>query len=60
MNKDKESIEKFNEINEAYRTLGDLDNRLKYSLLLHKRDEILAEKALANDSNGKKNDKKKK
>lgn len=36
-------IDKFNEINEAYNNLGDLDKRLKYSILLYKQDEIKEE-----------------
>lgn len=37
------AIEKFNEINEAYYHLGDLDKRLEYSVLLHRQDEIKEE-----------------
>ena len=39
----KEAVERFNEINEAYRHLGDLDKRLEYSMLLHRQDEIKEE-----------------
>ena len=36
----KEYLEKFKEITEAYNVLGKLDNRLKYSILLNK-DQVL-------------------
>lgn len=36
-------MEKFNEINEAYNHLGDLDNRLNYSIQLYRHDEIKEE-----------------
>lgn len=43
-NQDSDSaLEKFNEINEAYATLGDLDNRLIYSQKLYRHDEIKQE-----------------
>lgn len=32
----KDSLEMFYEVNEAYRVLGDLDNRLQYSIMLNK------------------------
>ena len=38
------AIEKFNEINEAYRTLGNLDERLKYSIILRRRDDLIEKK----------------
>lgn len=41
---DLECLIKFQEINEAYKILGDLDNRLQYSILLNK--ELLNEKLL--------------
>ena len=36
-------IDKFNEINEAYYVLGDLDRRLDYSLQLYRYEEIKEE-----------------
>ena len=42
----KECIEKFNEIAEAYRVLGNLDNRIKYINLLRCKDNILHEREL--------------
>lgn len=36
-------LSKFNEINEAYIVLGDLDKRLDYSLQLYRYEEIKAE-----------------
>ncbi len=36
-------ISKFNEINEAYHILGDLDRRLDYSLQLYRHEEIKEE-----------------
>jgi curved DNA-binding protein len=38
---DPDIIHKFNEINEAYKVLGDLDNRLDYSVLLNKEKKLL-------------------
>lgn len=40
---DDKALEKFNEINEAYNNLGDLDNRLNYSIQLYRHDEIKEE-----------------
>ncbi len=37
---DPKTKDKFNEIAEAYRVLGNLDNRLKYSVLLNKKITI--------------------
>lgn len=36
-------LSKFNEVNEAYSILGDLDKRLDYSLQLYRYEEIKAE-----------------
>lgn len=41
----KVKMDKFHEINEAYRVLGDLDNRLQYSIVLN---EKMLNKALKN------------
>ena len=37
---DPKAKDKFNEIAEAYRVLGNLDNRLKYSILLNRKISI--------------------
>lgn len=37
---DPKAIDKFNEINEAYRNIGNLEGRLQYALLLSKKEEI--------------------
>lgn len=39
-NNDEKSLAKFTLINEAYHTIGDLDNRLKYRIESEHRDEI--------------------
>lgn len=39
----KQSIIKFNEITEAYKTLGNLENRLKYSSLINGEKKLLKE-----------------
>lgn len=36
-------LDRFNEINEAYNVLGDLDRRLDYSILLYRQEEIREE-----------------
>lgn len=38
-----ESITKFNEITEAYKIIGNLDNRLKYSSLINGEKKLLKE-----------------
>lgn len=40
---DPNAIDRFNEINEAYKHLGNLDNRLQYALLISKQEEIKEE-----------------
>jgi DnaJ-class molecular chaperone len=40
---DEKNLEKFNEVNEAYTNLGDLDKRLNYSIQLYRNDEIKEE-----------------
>ena len=40
-NSNKDAVKKFNDITEAYRILGDLDNRLKYSALINSKWKIL-------------------
>jgi curved DNA-binding protein CbpA len=37
---DPKAIDRFNEINEAYKNIGNLDGRLKYALLMHQKEEI--------------------
>lgn len=36
-------LDRFNEINEAYRNIGNLDNRLKYRMLINEKEEIREE-----------------
>ncbi len=40
-NNNKDAVSKFNEISEAYKILGNLDNRLKYSALINSKGKIL-------------------
>lgn len=39
----KEYSDRFHEINEAYKILGDLDNRLKYTMMLNREDRLMKE-----------------
>jgi curved DNA-binding protein len=39
----KDTVEKFNEVNEAYKVLGNLDMRLRYSMLLNNEKRLLRE-----------------
>lgn len=43
LNRDPKALEKFLEINEAFRVLGDLENRLDYSLILFEMEMIKEE-----------------
>lgn len=45
-NENADSIDKFNEINEAYRILGNLDERLKYSIILRQREDLIEQKKI--------------
>ncbi len=38
---DKNIVEKFNEINEAYKVIGDIDNRLRYQMLINRKKRFL-------------------
>ena len=49
------SLMKFTLINEAYSILGDLEKRLKYRLVLEKRDEIVEKARLRKILESKKN-----
>lgn len=39
-NNSSEALERFNEINEAYRNIGNIDSRIKYALLISAKEEI--------------------
>ena len=45
-----ENIGKFQEITEAYKVLGDLDNRLKYTMLLNRDKKLIEEIEKAHES----------
>ncbi len=40
---DPEALELFKEINEAYKVLGNLDNRLYYSMILNRKKQLMKE-----------------
>jgi curved DNA-binding protein len=42
-NKDKDKEKKFKEVTEAYKVLGNLDNRLKYMMLLNSDKKLIEE-----------------
>jgi len=51
---DEQSLRHFLEVNEAYRVLGNLDNRLQYSIKLNKRIKLPKEVDKITSVNGKK------